>query len=147
MRVPGAAVAAAVAAALVTTIAFASPQDEKKKKDNERVMVVKGCVNRSRLDVTQVDATGSYVDHFNMRGNKDLMKVLTKDLDRHLVEVTGTVYDPHKKQGLGKTIQVGSKTTITVGARDTPGLPGPGTDATLNVESFKDLAPHCSGGH
>ena len=147
MRILAAAVATAVAATLVTTIALASPQDEKKKKDNERAVVVKGCVNGSRLDVTQVDVSGSYFDHFNMRGNKDLMHVLTKKLDHHLVEVTGTLYDPHHKQGVGKTIQVDSKSTITIGARDAPGLPDPGTDATLNVESYKDLQPNCSSSH
>ncbi|HEX6464394.1 MAG TPA: hypothetical protein VFZ98_08075 [Vicinamibacterales bacterium] len=138
------AIAAVVAASLVAAIALASPQDEKKKKDSERVMIVKGCVSGSRLDVTQIDTAGFTVDHFKLRGNKDLMKVLTKDLNGHLVELTGVVDDPHNKQGRGKTIQIGKKTTITTGGRDVPDIPDPATDPTLTVDSLKDLEPHCA---
>lgn len=96
---------AMLAVAFSVTIAFASPQDEKKGRDNARVMVVQGCVNRSRLDVMRVDAQVSTTfDHFHLRGNKDLMKQLTKNLDGHRVEVTGVVDDPHNTQGRGKTI-------------------------------------------
>jgi len=135
--------AVALFAACSVALAAASPQDQKKPKDNEHVMVVEGCVSGSRLDVIRVDTAGYTVDHFKLRGNKDLMKVLTKDLDGHRVELTGVVDDPNLKQGRGKTIQVGKKTTITTQGRDVPGLPDPATDATLSVDSFKDIEPHC----
>lgn len=135
---------AAVLVACAVAVAFASPQDEKKKKDNERVIVVQGCVSGQTLDVHHVDQGHSPYDHFRLHGNKDLMKVLTKDLGGHLVEVTGVVDDPAGKQGRGKTIQIGKKTTITTGARDVPELPDPATDPILNVDSFKDLEPHCT---
>jgi hypothetical protein len=142
MRILVSAVVAACSVALV-----ASPQDEKKSRDNARVMVVKGCVNRTRLDVSRVDNTGLpgfTDDHFHLRGNKDLMKVFTKDLNGHMVEVTGVVDDPHNTQGHGKTIKIGTKTTITTQSRDTPSVPDPMTDATLTVESFKDIDSRCT---
>jgi len=92
-----------------------------------------------------VDRTGFTEDHFTLRANKDLMKVLTKDLKGHFVEVTGVVDDPHGKQGRGKTFHLGDKTTITTGARDVPGTPDPATDAILNVESVKDIKSQCTG--
>jgi len=138
--------AAVLAVAGSVAIAVASSQDEKKSHDDARVMVVKGCVNGSRLDVSRVDKTGFTDDHFRLRGNKDQMKVLTKDLKGHYVEVTGTVDDPYNKQGRGKTIQVGKRDTITTGGRDLPGMPDPATDTTLNVASFKDIEPHCHPG-
>ena len=138
------------AAVLVaSSIAFvvASPQDEKKTKGNERMMVVQGCVNGSSLDVHNVDlgrgGTSAPYDHFKLRGNKDLMKVLTKDLHGHLVEVSGIMYDPAQKQGGGKTIQVGSKTTISVKDREVSSH-DPATDPVITVDSFKDIDSHCT---
>jgi hypothetical protein len=140
--------AAALFAAFAVAAVLASPQDEKKKQDNSRVMVVQGCVNGSRLDVHHEDlgrggAVASY-DHFKLRGNKDLMKMLTKDLNGHLVEVSGVVDDPAGKQGGGKTIPVGKKTTVIVNSREVSNFPDPATDPTMSVESFKDIEPHCS---
>lgn len=133
-----------VVAACSAASLLASRQDEKKNRDDARVIVVQGCVNGSRLDVSRVDKSGFTDDHFHLRGNKDLMKVLTKDLKGHMVEVTGVLDDPHNKQGRGKTIQIGTKTTITTQARDVPSVPDPMTDATLNVESFKDIDSRCT---
>jgi hypothetical protein len=136
-------VAAVVAACSVATL-LASPQDEKKNRDSARVVVVQGCVNGSRLDVSRVDKTGFTDDHFHLKGHSDLMKVLTKDLKGHRVEVTGVLDDPHNTQGRGKTIQIGTKTTITTQGRDVPSVPDPMTDATLSVESFKDIDSRCT---
>src|SRR6516165_8750767 len=111
-------VVAIVLFAAFAVVRVASPQDEKKKNDNERVVVVEGCVNGSTLDVHHVDGGRGNVsapyDHFRLRGNKDLMKVLTKDLRGHMVEVTGIMDDPAQKQGVGKTIHVDNKTTVWV---------------------------------
>lgn len=137
-------VIAAVLVACSIAVSAASMQDEKKNKDNARVMIVTGCINGSRLEVIRVDNSGSTIDHFTLRGNKEMMKVLTKDMNGHMVEVTGVVDDSHKKQGAGKTIHVGKKTTITTGAREVSANPDPTTDAKLSVESYRDLEPHCS---
>lgn len=135
----------AVVVVAASAVAIVAAQDEKKPKGNDRVMVVEGCVNRSRLDVIRtVGGVSTTIDHFKLRGNKDMMKQLTKDLNGHRVEVTGVLDDPHNTQGRGKTIQIGKKTTITTRARDVPDLPDPATDPTLSVESFTDIEPHCT---
>ena len=135
-------IAIAVAACSGAILA-ASSQDEKKNRDNARVMVVKGCVNGSRLDVSTVDKSGFTDDHLKLRGTKDLMKILTKDLKGHTVEVTGVLDDPNNKEGRGKTFHVGKNTTITTSGRDIPSAPDPATDPILNVESFKDIDSRC----
>jgi hypothetical protein len=142
--------AAVLVVACSVAFAVASPQDEKKKKDSERLMVVEGCVNGSTLvahhfDLGRGNVSAPY-DHFKLRGNKDLMKVLTKDLRGHLVEVTGIMDDPAQKQGVGKTIGVGSKTTVYVKDRDVSNSPDPATDPVITVDSFKDIDSHCSSG-
>jgi|SRR6516164_8543618 hypothetical protein len=141
------------APALVVVFAVAShaasSQDIEKKSDNSRRMVVQGCVNGSVLDVHHDDlgrgGVSSPYDHFKLRGNKDLMKVLTKDLRGHLVEVSGLMDDPAGKQGGGKTIQVGKKSTVSINDREVSTLPDPASDPILTVDAYKDLQPHCSG--
>jgi hypothetical protein len=146
MRVVAAALFATFAAGVV---AAASPQDEKKPRDNSRMMVLQGCVDGSTLNVHHDDlgrgGVSAPYDHFKLRGNKDLMKVLTKDMRGHLVEVTGIMDDPAQKQGGGKTIPVGSKSMITVNQREVSKLPDPATDPIITVDSFRDLDPHCVG--
>lgn len=153
MRKPVTAIVAACAqafvAVLLATVVLAAGQDIQKKKDDSRLMVVQGCVNGSILDVHHADLGRGDVsapyDHFKLRGNKDLMKALTKDLRGHLVEVAGVVNDPAAKQGGGKTIPIGTKTTITVNQREVSKLPDPATDPVMNVESYRDLEPNCAG--
>ncbi|HTM24187.1 MAG TPA: hypothetical protein VL225_03285 [Vicinamibacterales bacterium] len=137
------ALTAAVAAALLASIGAASTQDEKMKSRDARVMVVQGCIDGSRLTV-HGESPAAHTDRFQLRGNKDLMKVLTKDLKGHFVEVTGVLEDPGNTQGRGKTVQVGKKTTITTGARDVPTGPAePARDPILEVSSFKDVRKDC----
>ncbi len=136
--------AAALFASFAIASLVASPQDEKKKNDASLV-VVEGCVNGSRLDVTSIDTVGSTVEHFTLRGNKDIMKTLTKDLKGHLVKITGTMQDPAGKHGMGKTIPVGKKSTITINERAMPPVPDPTTDPVVTVDAFIDINPHCTG--
>jgi hypothetical protein len=141
------AVSAALVAVLAAVVVVASAQDEKKPQDNSRMMVVQGCVNGSTLNVHHGDmgrgSVSAPYDRFMLRGNKDLMKKLTKDMKGHLVEVTGIMVDPAQKQGGGKTVPVGSKSTITVNQRDVSRLPDPASDPVITVDSFRDLDTHC----
>jgi hypothetical protein len=141
MRAYGALVVLLLAGPAIGSAAF---QDQKKSRD-ARVMVVTGCVDGSWLKVRQTDPIGTHTDRFRLRGNKDLMKALTKDNDGHFVEVTGVLSDPDNTQGRGKTVQIGKKTTITTGARDVPGPTDMKRDPTLDVTSFKPLKDDCGG--
>jgi hypothetical protein len=123
----------------------AAPQDEKMSHRDARPMVVTGCVDHSWLTVRQIDTSGKVVDRYRLRGNKDLMKSLTKDNNRHLVEVTGILMaDPDETQGRGKTIQVGKNTTITTSGRDLPKPRGMKREPTVEVSSFRLVRTSCS---
>ena len=137
--------AAALFAAFAVAAIVASPQDEKKKKNDANLIVVEGCVNGSRLDVTAIDNGGSSTEHFTLRGNKDTMKTLTKDLKGHLVKITGTMDDPAGKHGMGKTIPIDKHSTITINERQTRSVLDPATDPVITVDSFIDINPHCTG--
>ena len=137
----------ACASLLAATAVLAGAQEPKKKTDDNLPITVTGCVDKSYLHVKAVDRAGggtaSYAERYKLRGSKQLIKEIASKYDRHLVEVTGFVEDlsagtAHR----GKTIQVGKKTRITTGAKDVPQTPE-GSDATLEVQSFRDLKDKC----
>jgi len=131
-----------VAGAIIMTTAPAVTGQTGKKSDDRRVMVVTGCIERSWIKVHQTDPIGSHTDRFRLRGNKDLLKVLTRDYNGHLVEVTGLLTDPGKTQGTGKTVQLGKKTKVYSGAREVQDVP-PLQDPSLEVQSYRDLKNSC----
>lgn len=131
---------------IVASIALAATasQDEKMRQRDARVMVLTGCVNHAWLTVRQIDTSGTVVDRYRLRGNKDLMKSLTKDNNGRLVEVTGVLLaDADDTQGRGKTIQVGKKTTITTSGRDLPAPRDGKRDPTLEVSAFRVIQTNC----
>jgi hypothetical protein len=71
-----------------------------------------------------------------------MLKELASQYKGHLVEVTGAVTDTGNATHRGKTIQVGKKTRITTGAKEVPQVPS-GSDASLDVSSYRDLKPTC----
>jgi hypothetical protein len=132
-------VSAALLAAAATVHAG---QEPKKKSADNRTITVTGCVDKGYLHVKAVDAVGSYAERYRLRGSKQLLKEIVAKFDKHLLEVTGAVEDIGDSTHRGKTVQVGKKTRITTGAKDIPQTPT-GTDATLEVQSFRELKDSC----
>jgi hypothetical protein len=126
---------------IVAAVASVSAAQEKRQGD-PRVLVVTGCVDRSWLKVLSVDPFATHVDRFRLRGSKDLLKTLTKDLNGHKVEVTGVLDDPGKTMGTGKTKEIGKKTKIYVGQRDRQEIPAV-QDPILEVRSYRNVSPTC----
>src|SRR6185295_6063545 len=129
-----------VAAAVVMIVAAVSAQE--KRANDARVMTVTGCVEKSCLKVLSVDPVETHLDKFRLKGNKDLMKTLTKDLNGHEVEVTGVLEDPQKVMGTGQSKEIGKKTRIYVGQRERSEIP-PTVDPAIVVDTFKDIKPRC----
>jgi hypothetical protein len=71
-----------------------------------------------------------------------MLKELASQYKGHRVEVTGAVTDTGNTVHRGKTIEVGKKTRIYTGAKEGPAVPS-GSDATLEVSSYRDLKPTC----
>lgn len=129
--------------ALVTAIpAFLSAQEP---KDHRRIVTVEGCVEKSWLKVFHDDnaAFNDYADKYHLHGPKDLMKTLTKDLNGHLVEVTGALSDPSGTQGTGKDVMIGKKTRVYTNERERTDVP-PIVDPTIEVSSFRDVDKSCT---
>ena len=115
-------------------------QDQKKKTDDRPILTVTGCVDGSWLHVKGA----GYTERYKLRGSKQLLKEMSSTFKGHLLEVTGAVTDTTgKATHLGKTIQVGKKTRIHTGAKEVPAVPQ-GDDASLEVASYRDLAPSCN---
>jgi hypothetical protein len=112
---------------------------DRKKTDDRPVLTVTGCVDGSWLHVKG----GGYTERYKLRGSKQLLKEMSSTFKGHLLEVTGAVTDTTGKAvHMGKTIQVGKKTRIHTGAKEVPPVPQ-GDDASLEVASYRDLAPSC----
>jgi len=133
-------VSAALRAAAATLHAGQEPP---KKPTDDRTITVTGCVDKGYLQVKAVDGFGGYTERYKLRGSKQLVKEIAAKYDRHLLEVTGVVTDlTGNTEHRGKTVQVGKKTTIHTGAKDVPRIPT-GSDATLEVQSFRELKDKC----
>ena len=81
-------------------------------------------------------------ERYKLRGSKQVLKEMASQYKGHLVEVTGAVTDTGDSVHRGQTIQVGKKTRITTGAKEVPQVPS-GSDASLEVSSYRDLKPSC----
>src|SRR5262245_54682196 len=135
-------VSAAIVAAAATV--HAGQEEKKQKPPDDRTITVTGCVDKGYLHVKAVDSVGSYVERYRLRGSKQLLKEIAAKFDKHLLEVTGVVDDiDGNAVHRGKTVQVGKKTRITTGAKDVPQQPT-GSDATLEVQSYRELKDVCS---
>jgi hypothetical protein len=73
------------------------------------------------------------------------VKEIVDKYDKHLLEVTGVATDvTGNTVHRGKTVPIGKKTTIHTGAKDIPQIPVGGSDATLEVASFREMKSSCS---
>jgi hypothetical protein len=134
----------ACASILAAAAALTGAQEPPKKPTDDRTITVTGCVDKEYLHVKAVDRAGSYAERYKLRGSKQLVKEIAAKYDRHLLEVTGVVADTGgDSTHRGKTVQVGKKTTIHTGAKEIPRIPT-GSDATLEVQSFRELKDRCS---
>jgi hypothetical protein len=126
---------------VMTFVAAVSGQVEQKKSDKP-VLTIKGCLDGGWLHVSSVDAVGSYTSRYRLRGNKRLLKELTSAHNGSLIEVTGAVTDTAKTVHRGKTVQVGKKTTVRAGSKETPSVPD-GDDPSIEVGSYTVLKDSC----
>lgn len=122
---------------------LAHAQQPAKKKDDRPVIVVTGCVDGAWLDVRTTDPGGSYATRYKLRGSKQLLSEMRKELAGHLVEVTGAVTDVGSTVHRGKVVEIGKKTRIVTGAKDVPQQPTGAGDPELEVSSFRDLKDRC----
>ena len=127
-----------IGAAMLAVAAGPAGAQDRKKTDDKPVLTVTGCVDGSWLQVKG----GSYTERYKLRGSKQVLKELASQYKGHLIEVTGAVTDTGNSTHKGKTIQVGKKTRITTGAKEVPQVPS-GSDASLDVSSYRDLKPTC----
>jgi hypothetical protein len=127
-----------IGAAVLAVAAGPAGAQDRKKTDDKPVITVTGCVDGSWLQVKG----GSYTERYKLRGSKQVLKELASQYKGHLIEVTGAVTDTGNSTHKGKTIEVGKKTRITTGAKEVPQVPS-GSDASLEVSSYRDLQPSC----
>jgi hypothetical protein len=126
------------AAILAMTANPDGAQEKKKSADDRPILTVTGCVDGSWLHVKG----GSYTERYKLRGSKQMLKELASKYRGHFIEVTGAVTDTGDATHRGKTIQIGKKTRITTGAKEVPQVPS-GSDASIDVSSYRDLKPSC----
>jgi hypothetical protein len=132
------------AAVLAAGATYASQDPKARKKADDRpVIVVTGCVEGTWLRVQRTDAAGTFVERYKLRGSRQLMSEVQKQLKGHQVEVTGAVTDTGETAHRGKTIEVGKKTRISTGVKDAPQYPTGTGDPVLEVDSYKDLKDRC----
>ena len=130
-------------ATLCVAIAVAAPAQDTKKKETRREIVVEGCVEKTWLKVRhddQLDRT--YVDKYRLHGSKDLIQVISKDLNGHRVELSGLLDDPAKVQGDGSVMPIGKKGRVYINAKEMSSRPAV-IDPALEVPTFRDISPNC----
>lgn len=123
-------------------------------KDTD-VVTITGCVHGSRLKLsrnTTPDTVTSVVraSEYVLGGQKELLTRLKKDHDGHLEEITGTLKIPPTLDQPDihvRTKNVGDKTRVTIGTRQTAGseptAPLP-VLPTLTVESSRHISDKCA---
>ena len=127
---------------IVITLAASAPGQLEQKKSDKPVLTVKGCLDGGWLHVSSVDPVGGYTTRYRLRGNKRLLKELTSAHNGSLIEITGAVTDSASTVHRGKTVQVGKKTTIRTGSKETPSVPN-GDDPSIEVGSYSVLKDSC----
>jgi hypothetical protein len=126
---------------VITFAASVSAQVEQNKADKP-VLTIKGCLDGGWLHVSSVDGVGGYTSRYRLRGNKRLLKELTSAHNGSLMEVTGAVTDTAKTVHRGKTVELGKKTAVRIGSKETPSVPD-GDDPSIEVGSYRVLKDSC----
>ena len=126
---------------LFTLSSGGAPQDrpEPKPKIPEKgdTIVVKGCLSGSMLQDSESGRT------YRLKGEKGLMKVLTKEHKGHMDEVTGELKSS-LLTGSTRSKQVG-KTKISIGVADTRNTGvADEYNPVLQVKSFNHLPGECA---
>lgn len=112
--------------------------------EKPRIITATGCLNGASLRATKVDASGTYIDRFRLKGSKETWKTFTKEHQGHEVEVTGVLRDPSGVMGVGTTKEIGKKTKISVANRPRPNVPSAAaTDPLIEVQSFRYVKDAC----
>jgi len=136
----------ALSCILVVSLSAAVAAQGPKKTGNEKATItVTGCVEGGWLRVREVDPSGSYTERYRLHGSKQLLKEMASKHNNHVLEVTGTVTDVGGNTHAGKTVQVGKKTRVYVGAKDVPDVPSGQEDAILDVLSYVEQDHTCKG--
>lgn len=156
-----------VLSVVVAPLAVAAAQDRPKPEppstsrtspSNEQSgpVVMQGCVDGTRFVVPmmspedlQQKITGSR--EYTLEGPSEAMQLLRSSHDGHLEEITGVLRvrpAPGEEQRIGST-QIGDRTRVTIGRRETRGLRADGDSnppvqiGTLTVIESKHLDARC----
>jgi len=139
-----------IGAALTAALAVSLQAQEPKKKDPEnRTITVKGCLDGNWLNVVGMDMVGSYRERYRLHSSKAILKEMASAHKGSVLEVTGVVTDrevidpAQKTTHRGKTIEIGQKTKITTGAKETPTVPRAGSDPSIEIASYRDTKERC----
>jgi hypothetical protein len=119
-------------------------QGDPRPKDNRPVVIIRGCLEGSKLKVTSADTEGVTTRIYRLKIPKSLSGAL-KEHRGHEEELTGLLTDSSRRMGGGKTAKIGSRTKVSVGAsEERTGGARPATDIPqLEVESFMHVASVC----
>lgn len=129
-------------------LAMAAPQNDVPRSRD--LVTVSGCVSGSHLKLARGNsdsvAATLHVSEYVLEGSKELLRTLRKDHDGHYEEITGALKLPagqNPNDVQVKQKQLGPKTRITLGTRETNGeeLPVP---VRIVVSSYRHLANRCS---
>ena len=110
------------------------------------LITVSGCLRGTHLKLpseTSAVEASMRASEYLLEGSKETLRTMRKDHDGHYLEVTGTLKVP--KDGKIYQKQLGPKTRITVGTRESEGTAGTleATPVSLIVSSYRDLADQC----
>jgi hypothetical protein len=134
------------AAVIFTSVGVLAASQEPKKSDNDnKTITVTGCLDGNYLRVTERDKVGTYHDSFRLAASKQLMKEIAGAGKKqgHKLEVTGHVIDAPGTEHVGRTTNIGKKTSVHVGAADVPAVPDGNATSTLQVQSYRELSDTC----
>lgn len=125
-----------------------NPSDVPPPPKRGEIVIARGCVTGSVLESTDTESTDStgrltQLVTYRLTGDKDVLKTLRKEHDRHIEEITGVLKSALvTNQKRGK--QVG-KTRIVIGVGPSARADGqkPQELPVLSVTSFRHIAASC----
>jgi hypothetical protein len=107
------ALAVSVCLSVAVSLPLWSPLDQESKKPAKaNDIVVKGCLSGGLLESRETGRT------YRLSGPKDTLRLLSKEHEGHLEEVTGELQSEDRMGGR-KSRPAGKKTTVYVGASET----------------------------
>jgi hypothetical protein len=118
----------------------------------EELVTVAGCVTGSHFKPSRETRNDLPADLYRARewtlqGKRELLNRLRKEHDGHYEEITGVIKVPPQPQQADTTVRtkdVGKKTRVTIGTRQSSSNVEAPPPATIVVESFRHIGARCA---